>query len=30
MAAVQRRGMERDFSWRTAANAYESLYINSL
>jgi len=30
MAAVQRRGMERDFSWRTAATAYEDLYRDSL
>lgn len=30
MAAVQRRGMEKDFSWQTAALAYESLYLDSL
>jgi starch synthase len=29
-AAVQQRGMSRDFSWRTAAAAYEALYRNSL
>jgi starch synthase len=29
-ASVQRRGMGRDFSWRTAGVAYESLYSNSL
>jgi starch synthase len=28
--AVQRRGMARDFSWKTAATAYEALYRNSL
>jgi starch synthase len=27
---VQKRGMGRDFSWRTAATAYEALYRNSL
>lgn len=30
MAAVQRRGMEKDFSWQTAAQAYETLYFDSL
>lgn len=30
MATVQRRGMEKDFSWRTAAQAYEQLYSDSL
>jgi starch synthase len=29
-AAVQQRGMARDFSWRTAAGAYEALYRDSL
>jgi starch synthase len=29
-AAVQQRGMARDFSWRTAATAYEALYRESL
>ena len=29
-AAVQRRGMGRDFSWRTAAAAYETLYRDAL
>ena len=29
-AAVQRRGMMRDFSWKTAATAFEALYIDSL
>jgi starch synthase len=29
-AAVQRRAMERDFSWRTAVAAYEQLYTNAL
>jgi len=29
-AAVQRRGMERDFSWVTAAKGYEKLYEESL
>ena len=29
-AAVQQRGMARDFSWRTAAIAYEALYRDSL
>ena len=29
-AAVQRRGMARDFSWRTAAAAYEALYRDAL
>jgi starch synthase len=29
-AAVQQRGMARDFSWKTAANAYEALYRDSL
>jgi starch synthase len=28
--AVQQLGMARDFSWRTAATAYEALYRNSL
>ncbi|MCC6416507.1 MAG: glycogen synthase, partial [Opitutaceae bacterium] len=30
LAAVQRRGMEKDFSWQTAALAYEELYLDSL
>jgi starch synthase len=30
MAAVQQRGMERDFSWNIAAEGYENLYRNSL
>jgi len=30
MAAVQRRGMMRDFSWHIAADAYERLYQESL
>jgi starch synthase len=30
MAAVQQRGMARDFSWRKAALAYEQLYQDSL
>jgi len=29
-AAVQRRGMKRDFSWATAAKGYEKLYEESL
>jgi starch synthase len=29
-AAVQQRAMARDFSWATAATAYEALYRNSL
>ena len=29
-SAVQKRGMERDFSWKTAAAAYETLYRDSL
>lgn len=29
-AAVQKRGMERDFSWEKAAGAYEQLYQDSL
>jgi starch synthase len=29
-AAVQRRGMERDFSWKKASAAYERLYQESL
>jgi starch synthase len=29
-AAVQRRGMMRDFSWKTAATAFEALYRDSL
>jgi len=29
-AAVQRRGMKRDFSWATAAKGYEKLYAESL
>lgn len=29
-AAVQRRGMTRDFSWKRAAQAYETLYEESL
>jgi starch synthase len=29
-AAVQKRGMARDFSWRTAAAAYENLYREAL
>jgi starch synthase len=29
-AAAQQRGMARDFSWRTAAAAYESLYREAL
>jgi starch synthase len=29
-AAIQQRGMARDFSWRTAATAYELLYRNAL
>jgi starch synthase len=28
--AVQQRGMARDFSWKTAAAAYEALYRDSL
>jgi len=30
LAAVQRRGMARDFSWQNAAVAYEKLYQDSL
>ena len=30
LAAVQRRGMGRDFGWKTAAGAYERLYQESL
>ncbi|MDB6169122.1 MAG: glycogen/starch synthase, ADP-glucose type [Verrucomicrobia bacterium] len=30
LAAVQRRGMSRDFSWRAAAEGYERLYQESL
>ena len=29
-AAVQKRAMERDFSWKTAVAAYEQLYTNAL
>ncbi len=29
-AEVQRRGMRRDFSWKTAVTAYEELYANAL
>jgi len=29
-AVVQKRAMERDFSWTTAVKAYEQLYINAL
>lgn len=29
-AAVQRRAMQRDFSWKTAVTAYEQLYSNAL
>jgi starch synthase len=29
-AAVQRRAMQRDFSWKTAVAAYEELYSNAL
>jgi starch synthase len=29
-AAVRRRGMQRDFSWATAAKAYEALYQDAL
>jgi starch synthase len=29
-AAVQKRAMERDFSWKTAVAAYEQLYSNAL
>jgi starch synthase len=29
-AAVQQRGMARDFSWQTAAKAYEKLYQEAL
>ncbi len=29
-AAVQKRAMERDFSWKTAVAAYEQLYANAL
>jgi starch synthase len=28
--AVQRRAMQRDFSWKTAVAAYEQLYSNAL
>jgi glycogen synthase len=28
--AIQHRGMGRDFSWRTAASGYETLYRDSL
>ena len=30
LAAVQRRGMARDFSWTISAAAYEALYRESL
>lgn len=30
LVSVQRRGMEKDFSWQTAALAYEELYLDSL
>jgi len=30
LAAVQQRGMARDFSWKTAAAAYEALYREAL
>jgi starch synthase len=30
LAQAQRRGMARDFSWRTAARAYEQLYLDTL
>jgi starch synthase len=30
LAAVQQRGMARDFSWKTSAAAYEALYRESL
>jgi starch synthase len=30
MAAVQKRGMAKDFSWKTAAAGYEKLYSESL
>jgi starch synthase len=30
MAAVQQRGMAKDFSWKTAAAGYEKLYSESL
>ncbi len=30
LAAVQQRGMARDFSWKTAAKAYEKLYQEAL
>jgi starch synthase len=30
MAAVQRRGMMKDFSWKVAAAGYEQLYQESL
>jgi starch synthase len=30
MAAIQQRGMARDFSWKTSAAAYEALYRESL
>jgi starch synthase len=29
-AAVQQRGMARDFSWKIASQAYEKLYAESL
>ena len=29
-SAVQKRGMEKNFSWTTAAAAYEQLYQDSL
>ena len=29
-AAVQRRAMQRDFSWKTAVAPYEQLYSNAL
>jgi starch synthase len=29
-AATQQRGMARDFSWKTAAAAYEALYRDAL
>jgi starch synthase len=29
-ASVQQRGMARDFSWKTAAEAYETLYHNAM
>jgi starch synthase len=30
LAQAQRRGMARDFTWRTAARAYERLYLDTL